>query len=378
MTETNNPHRLYSHWQSTIIGMVVAIALIAGLTSILYARVAPSGTPETKRPLPVVTTRFEQHEAFTRELSYLGLVKASRRTDMAFEISGLMVAQHAREGAEVEAGESLAILEDSTLLARKKATLAEQRRVASELELAQLKETRQQDLRNSGAVSREAYDETRLRAKALAAQNDAVAAQLDSINIELAKTVLHAPYKGVISERFVDIGTVVSPGSPILRIVETGSSEAHIGVAVEVLEHLNIGELYALKVRGQSVMAALLAIRPDVNPITRAVTAVFQLPGDRPALDGEPVSLKLEQAIAMEGGWLPLSALLEGERGAWTVLKIRKKDEQHSTVREVVEVLEVRGNRAYVRGTIVDGDIVVADGIHKATPGAPVILAQVI
>ena len=48
------------------------------------------------------------------------------------------------------------------------------------------------------------------------------------------------------------------------------------------------------------------------------------------------------------------------------------------TVREVVEVLEVRGNRAYVRGTIVDGDIVVADGIHKATPGAPVILAQVI
>ena len=95
------------------------------------------------------------------------------------------------------------------------------------------------------------------------------------------------------------------------------------------------------------------------------------------ALDGEPVTLKLEKSVAMEGGWLPLSALLEGERGAWTVLKIQEKDQQIRTVREVVEVLEVKGNKAYVRGTIIDGDIVVADGIHKATPGAPVVLAQV-
>jgi RND family efflux transporter MFP subunit len=377
MTEPGNPHRLYHHRRSTVAGVMVAIALIAGLTSILYARVDTSGAPAFKEPLPVATTRFTQNQSFTRDLSYLGLVKATRRTDIAFEISGLLVSQLTREGTQVEAGDILAPLEDATLLAKKKATVAEQRRVASELELARLKESRQQDLRDSGAVSHEAYDETRLRAKALTAQSDGVAAQLDSINIELAKTVLHAPYKGVISERFVDVGTVVSPGAPILRIVESDSSEAHVGVAVEQLESMNIGEHYTLKVRGKNVLAPLHAIRPDVNPITRAVTVVFQLPEGGPALDGEPVTLKLEKSVAMKGGWLPLSALLEGERGAWTVLKIQEKDQQLRTVREVVEVLEVKGNKAYVRGTIIDGDIVVADGIHKATPGAPVVLAQV-
>jgi membrane fusion protein, multidrug efflux system len=377
MTGKNSPHRLYRNRRSNIAGLLLASALIAGLTSTLYARVAPDGDPQTKNPLPVVTTRFEQTQEYSRELSYLGLVKARRRTDMAFEISGLMESLQAREGNKVEAGQILATLDDSSLLARKKATLAEQRRVASELELAILKEDRQLDLRDSGAVSREAYDETRLRAQALAAQSDAVAAQLDSIDIELSKTVLRAPYAGVISERIVDVGTVVSPGSPILRIVESGKSEAYIGLAVELLETLEVGEFYTLKIRDERLAAPLLALRPDVNPVTRAVTAVFALPGGGPALDGEPVSLELEQSIALEGGWLPLSALLEGERGAWTVLKVQSVDGHHNTVREVVEVLEVRGNKAYVRGTIADGDIVIADGIHKATPGAPVTLAQV-
>ena len=187
MTESNNPHRLYHHRRSTVAGVMVAIALIVGLTSILHARVDTSSVPALKNPLPVTTTRFTQNQSFTRDLSYLGLVKASRRTDIAFEISGLLVSQLAREGTQVEAGDILATLADATLLARKKATVAEQRRVASELELARLKESRQQDLRDSGAVSHEAYDETRLRAKALTAQSDAVAAQLDRINIELAK-----------------------------------------------------------------------------------------------------------------------------------------------------------------------------------------------
>ena len=40
--------------------------------------------------------------------------------------------------------------------------------------------------------------------------------------------------------------------------------------------------------------------------------------------------------------------------------------------REAVEVLEIQGNRAYVRGTLRDGQTVVADGIHRIAAGAPV------
>ena len=60
------------------------------------------------------------------------------------------------------------------------------------------------------------------------------------------------------------------------------------------------------------------------------------------------------------------------------MLKIEAQGERQLTVREAVEVLEVRGDMAYVRGTIAHGDTLVADGVHKVTPGTPVTPVSVI
>jgi hypothetical protein len=165
---------------------------------------------------------------------------------------------------------------------------------------------------------------------------------------------------------------VVSTGTPILRIVETSNKEAHIGLPVTQSEKLSVDHTYALTLRGESVDTRLLALRPDVNASTRAVTAVFLLPRGIAALDGEPVTVKLTESVAAPGGWLPLAALLEGERGAWTVLKIVSSSGGQITVRETVEVLEVQKDKAFVRGTISSGDTIVANGVHKVTPGAAV------
>ena len=52
--------------------------------------------------------------------------------------------------------------------------------------------------------------------------------------------------------------------------------------------------------RGQAIDARLLALKPEVNPITRAVTAVFRLPGEVKARDGEPVTFRVH--AEPEGG----------------------------------------------------------------------------
>jgi hypothetical protein len=71
----------------------------------------------------------------------------------------------------------------------------------------------------------------------------------------------------------------------------------------------------------------------------------------------------------MAGGWLPIAALLEGQRGVWTVLRVEPEDGSFRTAREAVEVLDIRGDQAYVRGTLASGSQVVANGVHRVTPG---------
>ena len=378
MNRKQQAHRLPRGTGTTLKSIGLAVVLILVLTALLYEAATPEGKSAKKMPLPVLVTRFEEQNSYRRQVSYLGLIQARRKTKVGFEMPGLLRELKVREGSRVQAGDVLAKLDDAKLLAQRKAAIAGQQQVAAELELARIKASRQKDLRNTGAVSREAHDETRLRAQALLARSDVVQAQLDSIDIELHKSVIRAPYSGVISERYVDIGTVVNAGTPILRLVEAAGREAHIGIAVAQAEKLVPGQNYPLTLRGTTIDARLLSVKPDVNPATRAVTAIFVLPKAVGGLDGEPISLALSLPVQMAGGWLPLSALLEGERGVWTVLKIIHREGEQLTIREIVEVLEIQGDKVFVRGTIVHGDELIADGVHRVTPGTAVSLAMVI
>lgn len=353
-----------------------ALLIITVVTGLLYGRIALSAGPSPKTPLTVSTTEFVPQTQYMRQASYLGLVVSEKKARLGFEIPGLLATLPQRQGSPVKAGDIVATLDDATLQARRRATAADLDQAHAELELAQLKSRRQKELSASGAVSKEAFDETRLRARALQSQVEATTARLEGIDIQLQKSKLVAPYDGIIADRYMHPGAVVSPGTPVVRLLQSGEREAHIGVSASRSADLVVGQRYSLKLRDSTMDAQLLSVRPDVDPITRAATAVFTLPPETAALDGEPVNLLLQEAVEMSGGWLPMSALLEGRRGVWTVLRIEQQDDQHITLREVVEVLDVQGNKVYVRGSLPPNSMVVSDGLHRITPGNPVLLAE--
>ena len=364
-------------WKTdTFVGLCLAVAFVVLVTGLFEARVALTQTAGTRQPLPVASTTFTHQDSYFRPVSYLGLVTAGRKATLGFELSGQIATFALREGDPVSMGQQLAALDTSALQARRRATAAELEQARTELELAQLKARRQQDLIATGAVSKEAFDDTRLRARALNSQVEAVAARLASIDIELEKSRLVAPYDGVISERFVYQGAVVSAGAPVLQLVELSNQEAQVGVPAALASTLEVGALYNLKLRDRSIEAALLSIRPDVDPMTRTTLAVFAMPAEVNALDGEPLTLQYREPVTMGGGWLPMSALLEGQRGVWNVLRIETVGAQSQTIRESVEVLDIQGDRVFVRGTLATGDRVVANGTHRITPGTPVVLAE--
>lgn len=357
------------------IGVAAAALLVLGLTGILHARFAMGDKPAERIPLTVSATGYQLQDSYQREVSYLGLVAAGRKARLGFEASGTIAELPWREGSPVAKGQLIARLDDASLQANYRATSADLAQARSELELAKLKARRQSDLRETGAVSREAFDETRLRAQALESRVEAVAARLRSIEIQIEKATLRAPYSGVIADRFVHEGAVVNPGTPVVQFLETAGREANIGVAVAKARALEVGKQYTLKLRGNAFTSALLTVRPDVDPVTRVTTAVFAIPDGIDAVDGEPITLTMQETVQARGGWLPIAALLESSRGLWTVLRLEDSPEGMRTAREAVEVLEIQGDMAYVRGSLAGDSEVVASGVHRTTPGTLVAVA---
>ena len=91
-----------------------------------------------------------------------------------------------------------------------------------------------------------------------------------------------------------------------------------------------------------------------------------------------------------EGFWIPRSALTKGVRGLWSVLsvelvddrgaetsadpnlvsfsdsdKTQSEDSKYTLKRRDVDVIQIESNEVLVRGTVQEGDRIVASGVQK-------------
>ena len=359
-----NPNLTRSFWL-----VVLAIGLTAGGTALIEANKVTT-TSADRAPMPVAATLFIQEASYRRKATYLGLVRAGSDSLIGFEVAGLLQTLPATEGMRVAPGDVLAQLGTDTRRARLDEASATLQRVIAERLQAEHRAERIAQLVEDGSVSEQDYDDAKLTAQAFNAAEDSARALQHSAELSLNKSTLIAPYDAVVAERLVQIGAVVAPGTPVLRLVTAAGREAHIGVPIEIARRLQVGDSYPLTLTGITVDATLRAIRDHLDPATLTVGAVFDFSDQTIASVGESAELTIEESVEVKGSWLPITALLAAPRGLWDVLAIYADDEGHYRAqRESVEILYTRGDQAFVTGTVIPGEAVVASGLQRISPG---------
>ena len=359
-----NPNLLKSLW-----GVALAIGLTLAGTSLIKANKETTTSVE-RVPMPVAAVTYRQQPSFTRDANYLGVVRAGTDSVVGFEVAGVLTSLTATEGMRVAPGDVLAQLGTDRRQARLDAAAATLSRVMAERAQAEARAERIAALVEDGSASQQDYDDARFAAQALQAAENTAAAQKQSAQLELNKSTLKAPYHAVVAERLAQTGAVVAPGTPVLRLVTASGREAHIGVPSDVARRLQIGSTHTLLLQGQQVVARLRSVREDLDPATLTVGAVFDLPDDVTSVVGESAVLQVAETVTSDGGWLPVTALLEASRGLWDVLTITPDEQGKPRAgRESVEILYTRGNEVFVRGTLPDNVAVVASGLQRISPG---------
>ena len=359
-----NPNLFKSLW-----GVALAIMLTLAGTSLIKANKEITTSAE-RVPMPVAAVTYRRQPSFTRDANYLGVVRAGTDSVVGFEVAGVLTSLSATEGMRVAPGDVLAQLGTDRRQARLDAASATLSRVMAERAQAEARAERISRLVEDGSASQQEYDDAHFAAQALQAAENTAAAQKQSAQLEMDKSTLKAPYNAVVAERLVQTGAVVAPGTPVLRLVTASGREAHIGVPSDVARRLQIGLTHTLLLQGQQVSATLRSVREDLDPATLTVGAIFDLPDDVNSVVGESAVLQIAETVTTDGGWLPITALLEASRGLWDVLTITPDGQGKPRAgRESVEILYTRGNEVFVRGTLPDNVVVVASGLQRISPG---------
>jgi RND family efflux transporter MFP subunit len=265
---------------------------------------APGRAPEGR--LVVV-----RDTAIVSVLEVAGVAEPVRRATLSTRLSGAVTAVLVQEGARVRQGQVLARIDDRDLRGRQaqvQAGISEAEAVHRD---AQVQAGRMQALYADSAATRVQLEaaETGL-ARARAAERAARGAAQELAGTR-AYAELRAPFAGVVTERLVDPGAYVAPGTPIVAVADPTRLRISVTVSPETAGRLRPGQRVPGTVEGTAVEAVVEGVVPAAGALYSVNALVANARGTH-AL-GAAATLRLDQG-EHQGLLVPAEALIhEGD-----------------------------------------------------------------
>ncbi|MDO3720834.1 efflux RND transporter periplasmic adaptor subunit [Marinobacter sp. chi1] len=300
-------------------------------------------------------------------LRFSGIVRASQRATLTFQVSGRLEEQAVELGQKVAAGDVLARVYSPALAPARDSAKARLAELNTQYEQARREWLRSNRLHERGVVSEQSLEQIAARRDALKASVATAKASLAEATQLLEESTLRAPFAGRVEALLVERDEFVAAGQPVMRLSSPQGREVEVRVPAYLLDHVALGQalsIWSVQDRSLPVLTGSVleiaqagAIRGELHPI------LVSLPVD--SLEpGEPV----EVGITPEGtaaASVPLVAVTRTAEGTG-VFRIR----DGQALRVPVTVDRILGERALVSSdALVPGDQVVYAGMTRLTDG---------
>ena len=358
--------------------LTTTAAVIAGAgyavqsgASLLAARAADTPPPDPAPLIAVSVRTLTQDTGYSVPRSFVGQVEPRKTVALSFELAGRLDAVLVDEGDTVTEGQVIARQDIDLLRADRDRQQAARKAVEAQLAFALQTVDRSEALRDRGFASQERLDQSMATRDELTARISEIDAALATIDIRLQKAQLFAPFDGRIARRLLDGGEAVGAGQVLVEVVETGVPQIRVGLPLSIDE--GAMDTAQISVNGRSYAATLASFRPDIDPVTRTRTALFDIDADTALALGQTARLELQTEVTEDGTWVPLRSLKEGDKGQWTLLVV---DADNIVRRASVLVIHATSDQAYVQGSFPPGTRMIEQGPQRVTLGQTVQIAE--
>jgi len=354
---------------------LVLLAACEGQKEVQEASVEP-------RPVKMMTVGLASQAT---QRSFPGTVRAARRAELAFQVSGTLTRLPVGEGQEVREGDILAQLEQRDFETSLRSAQGQYGNVRAALESAKSEYERILRIRKQdpGATSESMVVKRREAMDRATAELESVQAAVDAARDKLGYTSLHAPFSGIVSRRHVENFQEVQAKEPVVSLDDISSLEILVDLPESVVARISEpsdrtgkqapvhAEFAALPGREFSLIVKEFSTRAD--PKTQTFQVVFQMekPDDVAILPGMTAMIvgSAQQGVNGDGRYvIPAVAVFGDEQGVSHVWVVEPKS--MAVQRRKVVIGEVAGD-AGIRITegLQAGEIVAVSGASQLRDG---------
>jgi membrane fusion protein (multidrug efflux system) len=216
-----------------------------------------------------------------------GSLKAESEATVRAEIGGTVIQVYADKGQAVARGTVLARIEGVTAEQGYLSAQAGVRSAERNLQVSQREQERTTTLVQAGALADRDLENARNGVASAQAQLASARAQLAAAGKQVENTTVRAPISGVVSDRPVNGGDVVSPGTALFTVVNPGTMQLEASVSSDQLAAVHVGAPVTFTVSGypgRSFTGRIERISPSADPVTRQVPIYVSVPNAGGAL----------------------------------------------------------------------------------------------
>jgi membrane fusion protein, multidrug efflux system len=301
-----------------------------------------------------------------------GSLAPERSATIRSEMSGAVLQTYAEAGQRVTAGQPLAqldaaVLRDQQISARGAVTTAQ-----SSYDIAQRELSRSTALEKAGAIAERDLERARNAMVAAQGQLATARAQLANVNKQLDKASVQAPFSGVVAQRQVNAGDVVSPGAALFTVVDPGSMQLEASVPADALAQVRVGMPISFTVNGypdRRFSGRITRVNPTADPATRQVKIVASIPNAGNTLVGGLFAEGRVSSEARVAPMVPVGAV--DERGLRPTV-VRLKQGKIQKVEVSLGIRDAAAETVEITSGLAPGDTLLLGAARGISPGTPV------
>jgi RND family efflux transporter MFP subunit len=246
----------------------------------------PVGEPPAAAASPRIDPGFvtAARETLVEPIFGTGTIEADRTTVIGPRVSGVVDEIYVDVGDRVEADEPLFRTRPALFEVAVAESEATARLARIEAQKAHRDWERVTRLRDRGVASVERLDEIRTAFEMAEARRDQAVAALERARQNLDDTVVRAPYAGVITERYVDEGAMMSTAlSSSAQVVELTKLDTVVAI-VEIPDRdlprvrAGMGARVAVDGTGETYETAVEVVNDRVDPVSRVFEVRLRIP----------------------------------------------------------------------------------------------------
>ncbi|MBI3504378.1 MAG: efflux RND transporter periplasmic adaptor subunit [Proteobacteria bacterium] len=307
--------------------------------------------------------------------SISGTLAAEKTAAIRAEVGGPVLAVLVEPGVRVTKGTPLARIDESAIREAWLSAKSGVTQATMAAENAARDQQRAERLLAAGAIAENALEAARRGNLGAQAQLEDAKSRFAAAQKQLDNTVVKAPYDGIVSEKTVNPGDVVAPGSPLFTLVDPSTMRLEGAVPADQLGMVRMGAPVTFNITGypgQSFTGSITNVYPSADPQTRQVRVYVRIPNASRGLVGGLYATGRVASVSRDGLTAPSAAV--DQRGI-TPFVIRLKNGKVEKVDVTLGVRDEGTERVELTSGVAAGDTLLIGAAQGITPGTPVKVA---